>query len=699
MFTFKGQKNSNDTFYGSSRGDLFLFAVEDLNEYDILSGRGGVDTLRFTTAGLIPQNALSLIWGIEEFILADGTNEIAIGEDQFTEISGSNISIFGGSSSDTIDGSNIKTNSYKLDISGGDGLDALKGSAGNDIFRFTHPQLSGDMVRGNGGVDKIILTTAGTFSVFDLHDVQGVEQYILADGSNILQLSSPNAFNVLNATIFVTGGRGDDIIDASRLAASYGVELIGGGGSDQLLGGSGIDRFVGTVADLSGDMIIGGSGHDILAPTSGGAFGADALMNMREVEVVALGDHAISLSIVNANFIGVSGGRIKITGGFSDQTVDASSISSAYSVEILGGGGGDILLGSAGNDLFRSSSAQLSLATIHGNDGRDTLDMTTAARDDGRFLLSGVRGIEIVKLADVRNILSINDNNMIDVATGRMKIIGGCGVDIIDASSLTASYSVELVSGAGADVLRGGAGDDLFRFAASHLIGDRVRGNGGNDTLAIESPVVQQVNVLADVQGIENILLADGFNRIFLRDSNFTDVLDGRIAVTGGAGRDIIGGALLTGTNGVDFTGGDGQDVLRGGGGIDRFIWSDPGEGGDVIDFFQPGTDKLVFQGTNFALDAISFDVRTEGDSATNLMTTDLFVYSDILADADDVQALLATNGTGDSPLFIVARDDQNHTILYYTALADGSVTVNEIADLGASVAPMAIGLADFVIG
>ena len=124
-------------------------------------------------------------------------------------------------------------------------------------------------------------------------------------------------------------------------------------------------------------------------------------------------------------------------------------------------------------------------------------------------------------------------------------------------------------------------------------------------------------------------------------------------------------------------------------------------EGGDVLIDFQPGIDNLEFNGAAFGLTDASFDVRSQGGSGTNLAATDLFVYTGVLNDGAAVQAMLDANGTGrtDEGLFVIALDAQNNAIVYHTAFADGSGAVNEMASLGSNIAPVTIGLADFVIG
>ena len=141
--------------------------------------------------------------------------------------------------------------------------------------------------------------------------------------------------------------------------------------------------------------------------------------------------------------------------------------------------------------------------------------------------------------------------------------------------------------------------------------------------------------------------------------------------------------------------------MLTGGGGRDQFVWNAASEGGDTIMDFVVGQDQMVFHPAAFGVNGAALDVRST-DAAGDLSATDLLVYYGILDDAAAVRTLLGDNDSiVDAGMFVVARDADDHSVLYYTASADGSgayATVHMIADLG-SIAPASLGLSDFLIG
>ena len=121
------------------------------------------------------------------------------------------------------------------------------------------------------------------------------------------------------------------------------------------------------------------------------------------------------------------------------------------------------------------------------------------------------------------------------------KAIGGRGDDTITGNEA----GNVLIGGAGDDVLDGGAGDDLLEQGPG---GGAAMGGGGRDTLA---------------------------------GGPGDDVLDG------GGGADLLLGSA-------------GADTLAGGAGADLFRCGRPGQGGDAIADFAPGTDRIEVSAAGF---------------------------------------------------------------------------------------------------
>jgi len=116
----------------------------------------------------------------------------------------------------------------------------------------------------------------------------------------------------------------------------------------------------------------------------------------------------------------------------------------------------------------------LNCDTINGGLGSDRLELNTAGVL-GAAALSGMSGVETIQLAAGTNGITFLNGNLTGVVGGKLTVFGSSGNDTIDATGLTGSNAVLVTSGAGLDVLRGGAGVDTFRFAAADfdLLPDR----------------------------------------------------------------------------------------------------------------------------------------------------------------------------------------------------------------------------------
>lgn len=348
-------------------------------------------------------------------------------------------------------------------------------------------------------------------------------------------------------------------------------------------GTAGGDLFLWSVPDINSlDRALGAGGRDVFKLTNAGALAPTALAGVAGIERIVLAAGGNGLTLTNANFAGVAGAKIIVTGGAAGDTVDASKLTGANAIDVTAGAGNDRLTGGAGRDVFRFVPTNLSGDTVLGGGGRDLL-LLTGAGSVSAGGLSGMAGVETIQLAAGSNAITLVNGNLAGVAGARIVVRGGAGTDAVDGQGLTGANAVDVTAGAGTDVLRGGAGRDVFRFTAANLAGDTVLGGLGLDTLLLTSAGALGAGGLNGMSGVEAIKLSSGGNTLALVDANFGGVAGAKIVLAGSAGADSINGSGLTGTNAIDVTAGLGADVLRGGAGRDTFRFTAQGLAGDTV--------------------------------------------------------------------------------------------------------------------
>ncbi|MGB3535318.1 MAG: hypothetical protein WBA13_17605 [Microcoleaceae cyanobacterium] len=180
----------------------------------------------------------------------------------------------------------------------------------------------------------------------------------------------------------------------------------------------------------------------------------------------------------------------------------------------------------------------------------------------------------------------MNPNNPILGTSGNDGLTGSPGNDIIDGRG-------------GNDTITGLTGDDTLFGSGGE---DSLVGDNGNDQLS--------------GGGFADTLLGGAGNDILSGD-NGADFLNGGFdqdTLLGGKGADTLEGSTgrdsLFGGNGVDsllggddndtLDGGKGRDFLLGGQGADSFVLRS-GDGNDMIENYDDGTDNLLLEGINLA--------------------------------------------------------------------------------------------------
>lgn len=237
----------NDVFLGSEGDDLInggdgddlalmgagddTFVWNPGDDNDVLEGQAGFDTMLF--------NGANVAENID--IFANGGRAI----------------FFRNVASVTMDLNDVE--SIDFNALGGADTIVVHDLSGTDV---TEVNLNLAEAPAVSGADTVTVTgTSGDDVALVVGDASGVSVIGLAAQVNI------TGANAANDRLVINGGAGDDVIEASGVAAgSIGLTLNGGDGNDVLIGGDGDDILIGGPGD---DVLLGGLGNDIFVSDAG----------------------------------------------------------------------------------------------------------------------------------------------------------------------------------------------------------------------------------------------------------------------------------------------------------------------------------------------------------------------------------------------------------------------------------------------
>ncbi len=441
-------------------------------------------------------------------------------------------------------------------------------------------------------------------------------------------------FEILDRDFTVTIEGGDDIFIAGggddRMFGRSGWDwLDGGSGNDQIFGGNDADTLLGRAGDdvlygesgddyLAGedgnDTLIGGAGEDRLVAGSGydqlfggedndklyvsingssstrfdGGNGTDTISFER---IVSPRTYAgVTTNADDPNFI--NGARFSLFDGnvFLGASAGTGSVGSYASIENIEGSNlADSLTGDWQNNKIHGRAGNDALT---GGDGNDTLE-----GGEGRDRLNGGGGTDEASFHDSELAVWVN------LTTN--EAFGGDaeGDQLIDIEDLSGTEFNDTFEGSQQNnSFKGGGGDDWFVASAGN---DRHDGGDGFDTIDYS-----EYTSSIGIQLATYSLTPSGFFQF--------DVITAAGSTSGGAsGHTYISVEHIIGTDFADtitgdaadntFQGGQGNDILNGGAGLDTYIFH-RGDGDDTItEAHVGGWDTLMF-GDNVSWSDILFE-------------------------------------------------------------------------------------------
>jgi Ca2+-binding RTX toxin-like protein len=465
----------NDFLFGGAGDDTFVWNPGDGS--DVVEGGAGTDTLIFNGANVAERMDLSA--NGQRLRLSRDVGNVVMDVNGVEHVE---INALGGADTITVnDLTGTDVTRVAIDLS------ATPGSG-----------------QGDGAPDTVIVNgTAGN----DHITVASNRDSVVVNGL-AAQVTIAGAERV-NDSLVINGGTGDDVIDASRLAAGHlQLTLNGGAGNDTIIGSQGDDTVIGGQGN---DTAMLGAGNDTFvwnpgdgSDTVDGGAGNDTLLfngaNVSEnVNISANGSHALFTRDVGNVVMDLS--RM--------ETIDLNALGGSDTVTV--------------NDLRGTGVSQVNIdlgAQPGGpGDGQpDTVVINATNRND------------VIRLTDDNGVVTVSGLSE-DVtirgfdATDRIVVNGLGGDDVISAAGFSGMQVTEnggdgndvLIGSPGNDILSGGAGDDILIGGGGQ---DVLDGGPGNNVVIGAPTVAPHVALLAQAMASSFAPAGEGSGSTPLPDSN-----------------------------------------------------------------------------------------------------------------------------------------------------------------------------------
>jgi len=410
-------------------------------------------------------------------------------------------------------------------------------------------------------------------------------------------------------TVNITGSAGQDVLngdanDRNTIDGGAGVDTINGGtAADSLTGGDGNDTIAtgggnDTVSGGAGtDSITGGAGNEVLAGNDGndtiisgagndnidGGAGDDIVtvdVNLTSADTVVGGEGTDTLVIGQA----VTAADASQTSGFEVLRATATVTQDLF----------NLVLGNSLTTVAFTADAAMTFTNAAATTNTVTFGVaTTNANSDvvfDRLIDNTTNSLTINRSVDAAmdsDDVTVADEETVTIDTTATTAGRAFVIDQLVAGDLTSLT----ITGNGTVNIGTLTAAALATVNASAITGTVVLGDDAN-TSAVAMSVTTGTGAATVTGGTGNDTMTAGSGAVVFSGANGNDVL------TGGAGADsLIGGAgndNLSGGDAADsLLGGGGNDTLTGGAGADRFQFTLPTDGTDVISDFTRGTDLI----------------------------------------------------------------------------------------------------------
>lgn len=340
----------------------------------------------------------------------------------------------------------------------------VTGTANVDNYTAPVAAVAAVTVNGAAGTDTLTLTDAGT-AAFGAN-VTNIERLVLANGTNTVSFNAANGFNN------VTGGTGNDSVNAAALtAAALSVSL--GDGNDSLTLTNGI-AYTGTFAGGNGtDTLVTGAG---LTNLSGATVTGFETLTLSNIGGASFGSNSLLTQFVTISGTAAATDVINIVSGSHDVSgVTITGFNDAADNNVV-----DIAAGAtltiAGDTQFSATNAFTNFTGAGSLITNGTLTFTAADTFTGNVTIGGTAAANFTDVAGVtRTITGNSGNNTITIdanSVAKTIALASGGNDTVVQESGTAS-AVATITG-----FTVGASQDVFDFGTTAVTATAVATTG-----------------------------------------------------------------------------------------------------------------------------------------------------------------------------------------------------------------------------
>src|SRR5215467_13081740 len=439
----------NDTALLGNGNDTFIWNPGDGS--DTVEGEAGTDTLVFNGANINERMDISA--NGERVRLTRDVGNITMDLNGVEHIQ---VNALGGADSITVnDLTGTDVTQVAVDLAGTPGGGQGDGAADSVT------------VNGTAGDDHITVASNGASVV-----VNGLLAKVTIAGAE-----------AANDTLVVSGGAGNDTINASALnPGQINLTINGGAGNDTITGSGGNDVVIGGTGN---DVALLGAGDDTFIWNPGDA--SDTVEGQAGTDTLRFNGANIDEKIdISAN-----GSRARLTRDVGNVTMDLNGVEH---IEVNARGGADTI---TVNDLTGTDVNQVAIdlgaqpGSPGGDGAADTIVLNATNGDDAITIVNNNGIVTVSGLPEAVTISNFETND-------RIVINGLGGDDVITASALTGMLLTAnggdgddvLIGSPGNDTLTGGNGDDVLLGGG----GQDVLDGGPGNNVVIASATVATLN-------------------------------------------------------------------------------------------------------------------------------------------------------------------------------------------------------------